>query len=357
MRVLHTADVHLQQDDDRTLDGLEEVLAKAEQHDVDVLTIAGDIFGTSEDANALRPRLRTLFSDTAFDIIAIPGNHDADVYEENLDLGQDFDILVDRPLEECRYDDTVFAGVPYTDELTEELFSSLSREEDEEGARFLLLHCTLDIGFISGEAGPEDATEYFPVTKSTLAKFGYDYVLAGHIHSAVRKVPLANGGTFIYPGSPVSHSTKETGRRHAVLIDTDEGHARSIPLDTYYFDRFTETVRPGEEDDVIEAIQQWVSERDDEHSDIEIFVDGFIEREEAEFQDLLDEAAGSATVTNESREVSEVLEHSLYQQFLDELDEEDIDNLEDDSGLDDDAVRTRVIQVLSRLLAGREIRS
>jgi hypothetical protein len=140
------------------------------------------------------------------------------------------------------------------------------------------------------------------------------------------------------------------------LIDTDEGHARSIPLDTYYFDRFTETVRPGEEDEVIEAIQQWVSERDDEHSDLEIFVDGFIEWEEAEFRDLLDEAAGSATVTNESREVSEVLEHSLYQQFLDELDEEDIDNLEDDSGLDDDAVRTRVIQVLSRLIAGREIR-
>lgn len=350
MRVIHTADIHLKEHDDRTIAALEDILAKTAQHDADVLTIGGDIFHTPEDANALRPRLRTLFSDTGFDIIAIPGNHDAEVYKENLDFGQDIDVLVDPPFEDRQYDDAIFVGVPYTDELTEDLFSQLSREDNQEQTSFLLLHCTLDIGFGSGEAGEEDATEYFPVTKSTLAKLGYDYVLAGHIHSSVREVPLANGGAFIYPGSPMSHSTKETGRRHAVLIDTDDQQVRSIPLDTYYFDRYTDTVRPGEEDEVLDAIQQWVTERDNEYSDLEVVIDGFIDREESEFRDSLVEAAGPATISNETREVTEVLEHPLYQQFVDELNDEDLGELEEET------VRTRVIQVLSRLLARREIR-
>jgi DNA repair exonuclease SbcCD nuclease subunit len=349
MRVLHTADLHLREDDAATINALEELLSKAEEHEVDILTISGDIFHTAKDANALRPQIRSLFSDNPFDILAIPGNHDADVYEENLDFGQDIDVLVNKPTTNRSYDDAEFIGVPYTEELTDDLFSTLSSTEETDQTQFLLLHCTLDIGFSSSDVGEEDSTEYFPVTKSVLAKLGYDYVLAGHIHATVREVPLSNGGEFIYPGSPISHSTKETGRRHAVLIDTEEDRTRSIPLDTYYFDRFTETVRPGEEGEVIQSIQRWVDQRDDEYSELQISVDGFIDQEETEFQQSLNEAAGTASVTNETREVSDVLEHPLYQQFRDELEEEE-------DLADKDAVRTRVIQVLSRLLAGREIR-
>jgi exonuclease SbcD len=350
MRILHTADLHLQTDDERTIAALEDVLTKAAQYDVDALTIAGDIFDSPQDANELRPRLRTLFSDNPFDIIAIPGNHDESVYESNLDFGRDIDILVNSPVEKWLYQDVTVAGVPYTDTLSEELFSALSRPEDEETTSILLLHCTLDIGFGSDEVGDESETAYFPVTKSTLAKLGYDFVLAGHIHSSVRTVPLSNDGTFVYPGSPVSHSTKETGRRHAVLIDTEEQQARSIPLETYYFDRYAATVSPGNEDELVDDIQQWAAERTDAHSDLEIVVDGFITREEDAFRDSLAALEGNAEIVNETRDVSAVLDHPLYQQFEAELDAEDI------GAVPEAKVETRVIQVLSRLLAGREIR-
>ena len=54
---------------------------------MDLLTLAGDIFDTVEDADALRPVLRSKFSNLDFEIIAIPGNHDIDAYSGNLNFG------------------------------------------------------------------------------------------------------------------------------------------------------------------------------------------------------------------------------------------------------------------------------
>ncbi len=348
MRLLHTADVHLREDDDRTIEALKTVLDTAAENEVDLVTIGGDLFDSPGDANALRPRLRGLFSDNDFDVVVIPGNHDADVYRDNLEFGQDLEVLVDDPLERREFEDVRITGVPYQSELTEELFSALSLEGTSDRAQLLLLHCTLDIGFGADATGEEAATEYFPVTKSTLASLGYDIVLAGHIHSTVRTLPLAHGGTFVYPGSPVSHSTSETGRRHAVLVDTETEAIRSLPLATYFVDRLERTVRPGEEDKVLDEVEAWVHERDEVYADLTIDIEGFIEREEAAFRADLEHVAGEATIEYDGvRGVAEVLEHPLYRDFERELD----DDIEDRTDIE-----TRVIRVLSELLANREIR-
>ena len=349
MRILHTADVHLREDDPNTVDALEQVIETAEREDVDILSIGGDLFDTPTDAEELRPRLRTLFSDNSFEIVGIPGNHDAEVYDKNLQFGSDIEILVQQPFESREYGDVQIVGVPYTSSMTEELYSNLIKKSDSSRTQILLLHCTLDIGFKSSGFGDEEG-EYFPVSKSVLSDLGYDYVLAGHIHSTDREVPLANGGKFIYPGSPVSHSTKETGQRKAILIDTSNDDVAGISLDTFYYDQFTETVRPGEEETVIERIEQWSERHDGGNCELSVTIDGFIEMDESEFSERLREASGSADVTNQARIVDQVLDHPLYSRFENKLEErEDIE--------DEQAVRERVIEVMSQLLSRREIQT
>ncbi|WP_159903667.1 metallophosphoesterase family protein [Salinirussus salinus] len=348
MKILHTADVHLKQDDSETVEALKQVLTKAEELEVDLLTIGGDLFDSSEDAEALRPELRELLKNNSFDILAIPGNHDEDVYRENLRFGNDLDILTDTPYEIREFGDIEIIGVPFQSSMDDELFSAL-KENSSDQTQLMLLHCTLDIGFKSGGVGEEEG-EYFPITKATLAELDYDYVLAGHIHSTDREVPLDNGGTFIYPGSPVSHSTKETGQRKTVLIDTEEESVSSVPLRTFYYDSFSEMVRPGEEDEVVNEIEDWVNRREEDNCELTVSVDGFVDRDENEFYEELENAAGPAELSDSFRSVSSVLDHPLYQRFMEKLEEKE--DLEED-----EVVKDRVIQVLSQLLAQNKVQA
>lgn len=347
LKILHTADVHLHKDDSRTVDALREVLSVAEANDVNLLTIGGDLFDSPEDAEALRPELREILKGNSFNILAIPGNHDEDVYRDNLRFGNDLRVLTDDPCSSVEFDDFEIVGVPFTPSMTEELFASLE-ERSTDRTQILLLHCTLDIGFQSGAVGDDEGT-YFPVTRATLADLDYEYVLAGHIHSQVQEVPLDNGGTFIYPGSPVSHSTTEEGVRNAVLIDTDEGSVSTVPLDTFYHHSLSKLVRPGEEEEVLAEIEEWVARRADDQCELAVHVDGFVDRDEGEFYEDLVEAAEPVDPDDDTRSATPVLEHPLYQRF-----EERIGERKD---VDEELVETRVIEVLSQLIAQNKVQS
>lgn len=348
MRILHTADVHLRKNAPEAIEALRRVLATAETRGVDLLTIGGDLFDSPADAEALRPELRDLMEDNPFDIVAIPGNHDKDVYRENLRFGNDLEILTETPYSGVEFDGVEIVGVPFTSSMSEELFSALM-EKSNDATQVLLLHCTLDIGFGFDAVG-EGEEHYFPVGKATLAELDYDYVLAGHVHSTVREVPLDNGGTFIYPGSPVSHSTNEEGRRGAVLIDTDDESISTVTLDTFYYDSLSKLVRPGEEAEALDEIEEWVSRRKDDNCELEVAVDGFINRDEDEFYEALNEAAAPVEPDDDTRSAAPVLEHPLYKRFKNRLaKKEDIE--------DEQLVKTRVIEVLSQLIAQNKVKS
>lgn len=86
-KILHTSDLHLSEVKPETIDALDKILQLAKENEVDLVTIAGDIFDTVEDAEALRPTLRSKLSNLDFEIIAIPGNHDIESYSGNLNFG------------------------------------------------------------------------------------------------------------------------------------------------------------------------------------------------------------------------------------------------------------------------------
>jgi DNA repair exonuclease SbcCD nuclease subunit len=91
-RGIHTADIHLTPDDPERMDALRTVLERAENNDVDVVTIGGDLFDSDVAAEQLRESLRELFSDRSYPILTIPGNHDADAFRSNLFFGESFTV-------------------------------------------------------------------------------------------------------------------------------------------------------------------------------------------------------------------------------------------------------------------------
>lgn len=351
MRILHTSDLHLNEDRPETLRALEKILETAEGEDIDLLTIGGDLFDSEEDAEALRPELRDVFSEDGPEVLAIPGNHDEEAYREDLNWGSGIEVATEEPLEVFEYDGFTIIALPFKKELTSGLYDRMSRASERHDDAALLIHCTLDVGYSSGDFGEEESASYFPVTRETLSEWDFDYVLAGHFHRNQLAAELDNGGKFLYPGSPVSHGWGELGRRKAFLVDVESGEERELPLDTFYRDECEMKIRPGGEEEVVEEIGSWVEEREDDDSELRVVPKGHIKMDENEFGDMLEEACEGAELSHEGyKSVDKVLNHALFRRFKERL--ESRDDIEDK-----EEVEEVVLDAMSRLIANRELRA
>lgn len=346
-RILHTSDLHLSADSEERLAGLDHLLEVADRREVDLVTISGDLFDSTEAAEQLRPDLRERFSDRSYRIVAIPGNHDPDAFEGDLHFGSDFRPLVDRPYEEIRVGPVRVVGVPYTPSFTDELRLALSQRDPHDGPEVLLLHASLEAPFEDRYAGEEE-TRYCPVTESGVGALSFDYVLAGHYHN-VHQVRLDGGGVFLYPGTPASVARNEVGVRSAYLVDTDRERPEVVELETFHYDLLELTVRPGGEGAVLETVREWAAGRNGALTRAEVVVDGHTVRPEEAFHRDLEEAAGSLPLTDRVRSVERVVEHPLYRMFVEALDDRDVEeSLRED-------VEHRLLRVFSTLMARDEL--
>lgn len=149
-RILHTADVHLTPDRPERRDALRELLVRAEEFDVDVVTIGGDLFDRPEDVETLRSDLRNdLFTGRPYQIVLIPGNHDVEAYRGDVFFGDSCTTLTQEPFEQWTSPDESLriTGLPYMERADDDLLIALQDREPFEGAEILLLHCSLDAPF------------------------------------------------------------------------------------------------------------------------------------------------------------------------------------------------------------------
>jgi DNA repair exonuclease SbcCD nuclease subunit len=351
IRLLHTSDLHLSRKNERTIEALKEVLNVATQNKVNVLTISGDLFDSEEDAEALRPMLRSkMFSGNDFEIIVIPGNHDSDAYRKNLDFGSDFRVLTKAPFDVIKDKGVAVFGVPFVDKPSEDLMAQLSEAKDKELVNILLLHCTLDISYGSADFGEEAQKEYFPIDSCTLSGLGFDYILAGHFHADFIKKDLGEGRRFVYPGSPISLNWKHLGKRKVALLDIEKGDVKQIPLNSFYYDKLEVQIKPGFETQKLDEIKEWVEGHVSEVCELKIAVTGYGEMSESGFSDSLKKSAGSAEIEeNRYRNVEEILKHPIYDDFKRLLDKKENSTEEKEN------INYRIIEVLSELKAGRKI--
>ena len=347
--IFHTSDLPLSESKQETLKAVTHILSKCREYKADLLTIGGDLFDSERDAGVLRPKLRRMFDGNPFEIVAIPGNHDMEAYSANLDFGPDLKIAITKPFEIYTYGGVSIVAVPYQDQPSDQLLLELENAAKDAQIRVLLIHCTLDIGFTDQDFGEETAKIYFPVTSETLSRLKYDYVLSGHFHTETRMKPLGGKRYFIYPGSSTSHTRKEIGKRRAVLIDTDKREMTGIPLDTFYYDSIQLYVKPGKEEETLEALKDWIGLHSADTCELQIAVNGFVKIPEPEFRKALESIGQGAEILHAYRNVERVLAHPLYGRFLEQLKaSEEIK--------DKDKVESFVIDAVCRLLADRKLR-
>ena len=205
MKILHTADIHLKKYQDDRWKALLNLIEIGKKEKIAVFFISGDLFDREGEAEALKPRIRELFSNTGFKVVLIPGNHDKDAYKSGSFYGEDVVTLTDlfKPYE---YKDLRIWGFPFEPIGGEEIISKFTSLEDNlktDKTNILLYHGELlDSFFDRKEFGEEGEGRYMPVKLSYFKDLNIDYVLAGHFHSNFSVWELEGGGYFVYPGSP-----------------------------------------------------------------------------------------------------------------------------------------------------------
>ncbi len=332
MKILHTADIHLREYDDDRWRTLQKLIEVGKKEKVEMLVISGDLFDKGIDAENLRPKIREIFSNTGLKIVLIPGNHDSDSYASGIYFGEDSVILTDlnTPFQ-CK--DVMVWGIPFEPIGGEKILGklhSLANNLTPHKKNILLYHGELlNVFFSRRDFGDEGKERYMPVKISYFKDLKLDYVLAGHFHSSFDVQRLENGGYFVYPGSPISITRRETGQRKVNIFEIGKPPKEYL-LDTPHFEEVIIEFDPFKDRKPIEAVEKHFNSLHPE-ARIILTVEGFVNGEaigltEVELVKQIRKVAGTRCVEAprcEFRDIRRILENDLFKTFIERLEETD----------------------------------
>lgn len=336
MRILHTADIHLREYGDKRWKALQELINIGNREKVDLFIISGDLFDKKVKAEILRSHIREVFSGNNFKIVLLPGNHDKEVYQSGLYFGEDVIILNDlnKPFE---YKDLIIWGLPFEPVEGEEILAklySLANKMDSSKVNILLYHGELiDAVFSKKDFGEEEERRYMPIKLSYFKALNIQYVLAGHFHSQFYVWQLENGGYFVYPGSPISITKRETGRRKVNLFEIG-GPPKEYLLDTFHFEEILVEFDPFVNKDPVEIIKETLIKV---HPQAKVILtlkgyinSNIIKKTEEQLKDEIKELIKEGNfiedfkdLTLEFRNIYRILENELFKKFMEKLEKTD----------------------------------
>jgi DNA repair exonuclease SbcCD nuclease subunit len=161
-----------------------------------------------------------------------------------------------------------------------------------------------------------------PVRLSYFNDLKVDYVLAGHFHKGFDVWQLKEGGYFVYPGSPISITKRETGQRRVNLFELGKP-PQEYPLDTPHFEDVTIVCDPFSVKNPLEKVKDRIQSLHPNAQAI-LTIKGFINGEAIGLteQKLVD---GITKVVRdrcaepphyEMRDIRMILEDDLFKSFL-----------------------------------------
>lgn len=323
MKILHTADIHIRQQDDERWQAFSEIIQLAESEKVDVLAISGDLFDSDADANKLRPKFREFFSKANFETILIPGNHDANAYVGDIFLGERVTIIRDH-LMPVKIGEVNFWGFPFSDLKSLEVLQRLqemSAAIGEAGINVLLFHGELlDVSGVWENYGAEGLRRYLPVKLEYFHPLRWDYILAGHFHTHFHVNQIDTSKYFVYPGSPVSITRKELGPRKVNLFEIGKP-PQSRQLQTPFFETLEIKLDPFAEIDIKQNIAEQLK-KIPTHARILVSIGGYFDRSkigmtEQDLQSAIQKLVGDRAESwqLEFQDIHEVLADDLYKTF------------------------------------------
>jgi DNA repair exonuclease SbcCD nuclease subunit len=334
MKILHTADIHLREYGDDRWKTLQKLIEIGKQEKVEIFVISGDLFDKDIDAENLRPKIREIFSGTGFKIILVPGNHDSESYKSGMYFGEDVFILTNfnEPFE---YKDLKIWGLPFEPIEGDKILSKLrllASNLATDKRNILLYHGELlDTFFSRRDFGDEGEGRYMPVKLSYFKDLNIDYVLAGHFHSRFDVRKLENGGYFVYPGSPISITERETGQRKINIFEVGNPPEEYL-LDTPHFEEISIEFDPFVEKNPVEVIKERL-ERVRPEASIILTIKGYIDGEkigtsEAELVKQIEEITKGKAIKSLRPEFSDIhiiLEDDLFKNFMGKLEQRNYD--------------------------------
>ncbi|MFH0975831.1 MAG: metallophosphoesterase [Spirochaetota bacterium] len=280
MKILHTADIHLREDNIERWNALSGIVTLAKKERINAMVISGDLFDADIDAFRLKARVRELFSDAPFDIIVIPGNHDAKSFEDKAFFGSRVKVL--RSVEDTyEAGNVIISGIPFKNINEQEIFSilhNISGRLSRDKCNILLYHGELlDAYYSRHDFGDEGDYRYMPVRLDFFKDLKFDYVLAGHFHTNFNAMEFdkLNGiGYFVIPGSPVSVTKRETGKRKVNIFNTGESPGE-VFVDSFYYEAVKIVLDPFVEDDPVTVIKKTL-DKADAQARILLSIEGYI---------------------------------------------------------------------------------
>jgi DNA repair exonuclease SbcCD nuclease subunit len=334
MKILHTADIHLREYEDLRWQTLLKLIDTGKKEKIEILAISGDLFDKDINAENLKLKIREIFSNTGFKIVVIPGNHDSETYKGGMYFGEDLHVFYDLN-EPFEYRDIVIWGFPFEKLSADKIINKLNGLKNRlpsDKTNLLLYHGELLNSFYSRrDFGDEGDETYMPVKLSYFDDLKIDYILGGHFHCKFDMWQLDNGGYFIYPGSPVSITKKETGKRKVNLFEVGKS-PKEYPMDSPYFEDIVIDLDPFEDRDPMEIITGHLKNIPPEALII-LTVKGYINSEmiktsEEELKNKIKKIIKGKPGIEENlkleyRDIHKILENDLFKDFLKKVDKID----------------------------------
>jgi len=228
MKILHVADLHLAvSEHEYCLSVLEEIVALAAREQVGLLLLAGDVFDTLDDAEALRgefeARLEALPADCA--PIYVPGNHEAlganaqrrlglFSFGKRVTMASDVQLLPVSPEVELLL-------IPHRPKFDD--YQAWKIPPKQAAYRIAVAHGTVaGLAFLGPGVEEEDVEGGGIIDPDLFLFHRVDYAALGHLHAG-RTARPAPGLLVAYPGSARVWRRGEAGPRHALLLDLIAG--------------------------------------------------------------------------------------------------------------------------------------
>ena len=334
MKILHTADIHLKEYGDDRWKTLEELIRIGRQEQVAIFVVCGDLFDKDAAAEDLRPKIREVFSGTGFKVVLLAGNHDSESYGSGKYFGEDVFILASLN-EPFRYEDVSIWGLPFeaigAEDVLVRLYS-LAGNLAGDKVNILLYHGELlDASFSRKDFGDEGEGRYMPTKLSYFKGLNLSYVLAGHFHTTFDIRKLENGGYFVYPGSPLSLTRRETGQRKVNIFEVGSPPKEYL-LDSPHFEEIIVELDPFADENPLDRIQKRL-ECVHPRGKVLLSVTGYVNSErigttEPELAKRIKELATAKRAEElrvEFADISAILEDDLFKQFVSRVEQRNYD--------------------------------
>jgi len=328
--IMHTGDLHLREYGDERWESLQHLLEAGKEQKIDLLVISGDLFDRHIDAEKLANRFRQAVNGAGFPVFILPGNHDREAYGGGRYFGEGVEVITD-PAVPLECGDVVFWGLPYAPLEESEIIKRLhALSEKAPGGKYnvLLFHGELlEPRFSRRDMGEEGEQRYMPVKLSCFENLRFDYVLAGHYHSNFR-IWQYPAGYYVYPGSPVSVTKREKGRRKANLFKIGDP-PREHFLDTFHFEEVVVELDPFSTKNPLERIEKEL-EGTHPSSLVELRLKGFFNGEALGLDErgLMRKVHQAVSPRNnirvlppEFKDISSILDDRLTERFMEKLNE------------------------------------